>query len=80
MASHFQDIPHTRSTPNTSNSPQHEEEEYMYPKIPYALPHKELNKFRRITRAYTRQIGELPLSPLLPRRKQIRRPVVDTPD
>ena len=52
----------------------------MFPDIPYALPHKELNQFRRITRAYTRQIGALPLAPLLPRRKQVRRPVVDTPD
>jgi hypothetical protein len=52
----------------------------MYPKIPYALPHKDLNKFKRITRAYARQIGALPLSPLLPQKKQIRRLVVDTLD
>jgi hypothetical protein len=80
MASHSQDIPHTQSTLDTSNSPQHEEEEHMYPEILYALPHEELNKFRRITRAYPRQIKALPLAPLLPRRKQISRPVVDTPD
>ena len=51
MASHSQDIPHTLSTPETSNSPQ-QEEEHIFPKIPYALPHEELNQFRRITRAY----------------------------
>jgi hypothetical protein len=39
-----------------------------------------LNQFKRITRSYARQIGALPLSPLLPHRKQERRPVVDTPD
>ena len=69
MASHSQYIPHTKNTPDTSKSPQHEEEENFYPEIPYSLPHKELNKFRRITKAYARQIKELPLSPLLPRRK-----------
>jgi hypothetical protein len=52
----------------------------LFPDIPYALPHEELNQFRRITRAYARQIGVLPLAPLLPRRKQIRRPVVESPD
>jgi hypothetical protein len=52
MASHSQDNPHTKSTPTTSNSPQHKEEEHLYSKIPYTLPHEELNKFRRITRAY----------------------------
>jgi hypothetical protein len=54
MASHSQEKPHKKSTPDTSNSPQHEEEEHLYPEIPYALPHEELNKFRRITRAYDR--------------------------
>jgi hypothetical protein len=39
-----------------------------------------LNQFRRIIRAYARQIGTLPLALLLPRRKQERRPVVNTPD
>jgi hypothetical protein len=63
-----------------SNSPQHEEEEHLFPEIPYSLPHEELNEFIRITRAYARQIGALPLAPLLPRRKQVSRPVVDTPD
>jgi hypothetical protein len=77
MASHSQDNPYTL-TPEMSNSSQHEEE-HMFPDIPYALPHKELNQFRRITRAYARQIDALPLTSLLPRRKQIRRPVVESP-
>jgi hypothetical protein len=79
MASHSQDNPHTLSTPEMSNSPQ-QEEEHLFPEVPYALPHKELNHFIRITRTYTRQIGSLPLAPLLPRRKQVSRLVVDTPD
>jgi hypothetical protein len=79
MASHSQDIPHTLSTPKMSNSPQ-QEEEHIFPKIPYSLPHKELNQFRRITRAYAQKIRALPLSLSLPRRKQVRKPVVDTPD
>jgi hypothetical protein len=53
MASQFQDNPHTENTLDMSNSPQHEEEEHMYPEITYALPHEEINKFRRTTRAYT---------------------------
>jgi hypothetical protein len=73
MASHSQDIPHTLSTPEMSNSPQ-PEEEYFHPEIPYALPHEELNQFRRITRAYARQIGALSLALILPRRKKISRP------
>jgi hypothetical protein len=79
MASHSQDNPHTLSTPEMSNSPQ-DEEEHLYPDIPYALPHEELNQFRRITRAYARQIGALSLALILPRRQKISRPVVDTPD
>jgi hypothetical protein len=67
------------STPETSNSPQ-PKEEHLFPKIPYTLPHEELNQFIRITRAYARQIGALPLAPLLPRRKQISKPVVESPD
>jgi hypothetical protein len=50
----------------------------LYFDIPYALPHEELNQFRRITRAYARQIGAVTLGPLLPRRKQIRRLVVES--
>jgi hypothetical protein len=61
------------------NSPQPEEEPF-HPEIPYALPHEEVNQFRRITRAYTRQIGALSLAPILPRRKQKSRPVVSTPE
>jgi hypothetical protein len=52
MASHSQDKPHTKTTPNMSKSPQQKEEEHPYPETPYALPHEELNKLRRITRAY----------------------------
>jgi len=79
MASHSQDKPHTSSTPEMSNSPQ-QEEEHIFHEISYTLPHEELNQFKIITRAYTRQIGSLPLSLLLPRRKQVSRPMVDTPD
>jgi hypothetical protein len=39
-----------------------------------------LNQFRIITRDYALKFGLLPLAPLLPRRKQVIRPVVDTPD
>jgi hypothetical protein len=38
----------------------------LYPEIPYALPHEELNNFRRKTREYTWKIRGLPLAPLLP--------------
>jgi hypothetical protein len=79
MASHSQDSPHTLNTPEMSNSPQ-QEEEHIFPDIPYALPHEELNQFRRITRAYAQQNGVFPLALLLPRRKQISRPVVESPD
>ena len=65
MAIHSQDNPHTLSTPETINSPQLKEE-YFHPKIPYALPHEELNQFRRIIRAYARQIDALSLAPILP--------------
>jgi hypothetical protein len=79
MVSHSQDKPHTLSTPEISKSPQHEEE-HLFPTIPYALPREELNQFRRITRDYTRKIDSFPLAPLLRQRKQIRRPVVDSPN
>jgi hypothetical protein len=62
-----------------SNSPQIVEE-HLFPEIPYSLPHEELNQFIRITRAYTRQIIVLPLAPLLPQRKQVSRPVVESPN
>jgi hypothetical protein len=67
------------STLETSNSPQ-QEEEHIFPEIPYALPHEKLNQFRIITRSYARQIRALPLASLLPRRKQVSRIVVDTLD
>jgi hypothetical protein len=79
MDSHSQDNTHTVSTLKTSNSLQ-QEEEHLFPEIPYSLPHEELNQFKRITRAYARQIGALPLALLIPRRKQVSRPVVNTPD
>jgi hypothetical protein len=79
MASHSQDNPHTLSTLEMSNSPQHEEEN-LFLDIPYAHPHEELNQFRRITRDYTQNINSFPLAPLLPRRKKIRIPMVKSPD
>jgi hypothetical protein len=39
------------STLETGNSPKSKEEPF-HPEIPYALPHEEVNQFRRITRAY----------------------------
>ena len=75
MASHSQDNPHTLSTLEMSNSPQ-QEEEIIFPDIPYALPHEELNQFKRITRGYAQQISALPLS----RRKQISRLMAESPD
>jgi hypothetical protein len=77
MASHSQDNPHTLSTPEKSNSPQ-QEEEHLFPEIPYSFPHEELNQFKRITRAYAQKIGALHLALLLPRRKQVSTPVVNT--
>jgi hypothetical protein len=62
-----------------SNSP-HPEEECLFPDMSYALPNEELNQFRRITRAYARQIDALSLALILPRRQKISKPVVDTPD
>jgi hypothetical protein len=79
MASHPTDNPPLPSTPEVDNSP-HSEEGYLHPEIPYALPHEEVNQFRRITRAYARQIDTFPFTPILPRRKQQGRPVVSTPD
>jgi hypothetical protein len=79
MASPSQDNPHMLSIHEMDNSPQPEEEPF-HPKIPYALPHEEVNQFKRITRAYTQQIGALSLAPILPQRKQQSRPVVNTPD
>jgi hypothetical protein len=65
MASQPQDNPHMLSTLEMSNSPQPEEEPFHL-EIPYALPHDEVNQFRRITRAYTRQIGALTITLILP--------------
>jgi hypothetical protein len=79
MASHSQDSPHTLSTLEMSNSPQ-DEEERLFPDIPYALPHGKLNQFIKITRAYARQIDTLSLAPILPKRKKVSIPVVDTLD
>jgi hypothetical protein len=79
MASHSQENPHTLSTLEMINSLQ-QEEEHLFPEIPYALPHEELNEFRRIKRAYARQIIALPLASLITHIKKVRRLVVDTPD
>jgi hypothetical protein len=79
MASHPTDIPWLLSTPKMGNSPKYEEEPF-HPEVPYALPCKEVNQFRRITRAYARQTSALSLTPILPRRKQQSRLVVITPD
>jgi len=78
MASHSTDNPCLPSTPEADNSP-HSEEGPLHPEIPYALPHEEVNQFRRITRAYARQIDALPFTPILPRRKQQRILVFITP-
>jgi hypothetical protein len=80
MASPIKDSPNTEGTPTTSESPQVEDGSHLHPEIPYAIPHDEVNAFRRITRAYARQIGALPLALFLPHRKKTARPVVDTPD
>ena len=39
-----------------------------------------MNQFRRITRAYARQIDAFPFTPILPRRKKQSILVVNTPD
>jgi hypothetical protein len=51
MASHPKDNPRLPSTPKVDNSP-HSEEGPLHPEIPYALPHEEVNQFRRITGTY----------------------------
>jgi hypothetical protein len=57
-----------------------EESTDSHPEIPYTISQEEVNTFRRITRAYTRKIGALPLTPLLPRRRRMVKPVVSTPE
>jgi hypothetical protein len=79
MASNPIDNPPLPSTPELDSSP-HSEEGHLHPEIPYALPHEELNQFRRITKAYSQQINTFPFTPILPRRKQQRRLVVSTLD
>jgi hypothetical protein len=79
MCSHSQDSPHTLSTPEMNNSTQ-QEEEHLFPRISYAIPHEELNQFSRITRSYTQKFGSLLLALLHPHRKQVSRPVVDNPN
>jgi hypothetical protein len=69
MASPSQDIPIIEGTPTTSDSPHVEDDSYLHLDIPYAIPHEEINMFRRITRAYARQIRAFPLVPFLPIRK-----------
>jgi hypothetical protein len=55
-----------------------EESSGSHPEIPYAVSHEEFNTFKRISRAYSRKIGALPTTPLLPRRRRPVRPVVST--
>jgi hypothetical protein len=79
MDSHPKDNPRLLSTLEADNSP-HSEEGPIHPEIPYALPHEEVNQFKRITRDNARRIGVFPFTPILPRRKQHSRLVVSTPD
>jgi hypothetical protein len=62
MASHPIDNPHLLSTPEVDNSP-HSEEGHLHPEIPYALPHEEVNQFKRITRAYAQKSMHFPSPP-----------------
>jgi hypothetical protein len=75
--------PHTKNPrlegiPIDNTSPQVEESSGYYPKIPYAISHEEVNAFRCITRAYMRQIGALPTTPFLPRRRGVVESIVST--
>jgi hypothetical protein len=65
MASHPTEILPLPSNPEVDNLP-HSKEGYLHPEIPYALPHEEVNQFRRITRAYAQKIGAFPFTPILP--------------
>jgi hypothetical protein len=78
MDIHPTNIPCLLSTPEMGNSPK-SEEEHFHLEITYALPHKEVNQFRRITRAYAQEIDALSLTPILPQRKQQSILVVSTP-
>jgi len=69
--------PKPEDKPTLKTSPQAKESFESHPEIPYTSYHKEFKSFRRITRAYARQIGELPTTPLLPRRSTVR-PFVST--
>jgi hypothetical protein len=79
MASHPTDNPPLPSTPKEDKSP-HFEEGYLQPEINCALPHEEVNQFRRITKTYAKQISAFPFTPILPRRKQQSILVVSTPE
>jgi hypothetical protein len=75
--------PHTKNPrlegiPIENNSPHVEEISRYYPKIPYEISHKEVNSFRCITRACTRQIGALPTTCFLPRRREVVESIVST--
>jgi len=45
--------PHIEENSIVSSSPHVEEITDLRPKMPYTISHKEVNTFRRITRAYT---------------------------
>jgi hypothetical protein len=51
----------------------------LHPDIPFTISHEEVDAFRIITREYDQQIKELPLAPLLPRRRRTVKPIVTTP-
>jgi hypothetical protein len=79
MVLHPIDNPLLPSNPEADNSP-NSKEGPIHPEIPYALPHEEVNQFRRITRAYTWQIETFPFTPILPQRKEQSILVLITPD
>jgi hypothetical protein len=70
--------PRLEGIPIDNTSPQVEESSGYDSKIPYAISHEEVNSFRCITREYTRQIGVLPTTPFLPRRRGVVKSIVST--
>jgi hypothetical protein len=78
QTTHIEKIQSLKIYPFNNTSPQAEESYGYHPEIPYVVSHEEINTFRRITRAYARQIGALPTTPLLPRRRRTVRPIVST--
>jgi len=75
--------PHRENTKSKdislNNTSPLEKESYGYHlKIPYTISHEEINIFIRITREYARQIGTLPTTTILTRRKRFVRLVMST--